>query len=65
MVVLANEFKLTSVDGSNVEYIGYIEMDIEVDVRNSQAGFLVIKGKPVPISEWRCERWRNLVALYE
>ena len=31
MVVLENEFKLTSVDGSNVEYVGYIELEIEVD----------------------------------
>ena len=80
-VVLANEFKLTSVDGSNVEYVGYIELEIEVDGWKCPAGFLVIKGNSDPAvilgsnvfrqwvergsSEWRRERWCNLAALHE
>ena len=63
MVVLENEFKLTSVDGSNVEYVGYIELEIEVDGWKCPSGFLIIKGKsdPAVILGSNLFRWNEVV----
>ena len=43
MKELDEELRLTSVDGSGVEYVGYVELELEVDGWICLAGFLVIK----------------------
>ena len=42
MMELNDELRLTSVDGSGVEYEGYVELELEVDGWRFLAGFLVL-----------------------
>ena len=48
MKELNEELRLTSVDGSGVEYVGYVELELEVDGWICLAGFLVLKGDVKP-----------------
>ena len=44
MKQLERKLRLTSVDGSGVEYMGYVELYVEADQWWCRAGFLVLKG---------------------
>ena len=81
MKELDEVLRLTSVDGSGVEYVGYVDLELEVDGWICLAGFLVLKGDVKPalvlgsnvfrqwaergVNKWRRARWRHVAALYD
>ena len=81
MKELDEELRLTLVDGSGVEYVGYVELELEVDGWICLAGFLVLKEDVKPavvlgsnvfrqwaergVNKWRRARWRHVAALYD
>ena len=68
MKKLDEELRLTSVYGSGVEYVGYVELDLKLDGWRYLAGLLVIKEtsnsyRNTPIYRgvrWPCALWRHL-----